>query len=106
MNSKTKLSPRNRAFTLLVGCLVLAGLVSVAALTKSTADDRAQRGEQRLLVVEAIQAKALSGYSVERQYVGRVEARRESRVGFELSGLVMQLSAEEGQRVEAGRAVH
>ncbi len=56
------------------------------------------------LVVSTIAAQHRSGYSVSREFVGVVEARRESRVGFELGGLVTELHVDEGEFIEA-RAV-
>ena len=37
--------------------------------------------------------------------MGRVEAKRQSRVGFELSGLVTELLADEGERVAPGQVI-
>lgn len=44
-------------------------------------------------------------YAVRRTFVGRVEARRESRVGFELAGTVNAVEVDEGDRVEADAAL-
>ncbi len=46
-----------------------------------------------------------TGYTIERHFVGRVEARRSSDVGFEISGMVTQVLVEEGELVEAGQVL-
>ncbi|MEM6458815.1 MAG: efflux RND transporter periplasmic adaptor subunit [Planctomycetota bacterium] len=45
------------------------------------------------------------GYAVERRFVGRIEARREADVGFELGGLVAQVGVDEGDPVAVGGVV-
>lgn len=105
MNKLSKRSVMNSVFTLLVVGVVIAGLGSVAALTSPESDSSESRDNDRVLSVTAMRARFVSGYTVERQYVGRVEARQESRVGFELSGLVIRVSADEGQQVEAGQVI-
>lgn len=57
------------------------------------------------LVVSTIAARHQSGYRVAREFVGVVEARRESRVGSELGGLVMELRADDGDFIEAGEVL-
>ena len=57
-------------------------------------------------VAVAVQAVAhRPGYEVARAFVGVVEARRESRVGFELGGKVAAVLFDEGDFVEAGEVV-
>lgn len=46
-----------------------------------------------------------SGYAVERRFVGRIEARREADLGFELGGLVAEVGVDEGAPVAAGDVV-
>ena len=105
MNKLSKRSLLNSGFTLLVVGVVLAGLGSVAALTSPEGDSSESRDDDRALSVTTMRARFVSGYAVERQYVGRVEARQESLVGFELSGLVIRVSADEGQQLEAGQVI-
>lgn len=54
------------------------------------------------LPVSALTMRELSSYTVERSFVGRVAARRESEVGFELAGAIAALGFEEGDVVESG----
>lgn len=53
------------------------------------------------LVVNTITAKHLSGYKISQAFVGIVEARRETRVGFELSGLVTEMNFDDGDFIKA-----
>lgn len=46
-----------------------------------------------------------TGYTVERSFVGRVEARRSSDLGFEIGGMVKEVLVEEGESVEAGQLI-
>jgi len=57
------------------------------------------------VVVSTIAAQRQDGYSVAREFVGVVEARRESRVGFELDGLVTELRVDEGDFIQAREAI-
>lgn len=45
------------------------------------------------------------GYTVKRSFVGRVEARRSSDLGFEIGGMVREVLVEEGQSVKAGQVI-
>ncbi len=57
------------------------------------------------LVVSTIAAQHQPGYGVSREFVGVVEARRESRVGFELGGLVTELHFDDGDFIEARQVI-
>lgn len=46
-----------------------------------------------------------TGYTVTRRYVGRIEARQETEMGFELGGLVAGVAVDEGDPVAAGAAL-
>jgi multidrug efflux pump subunit AcrA (membrane-fusion protein) len=46
---------------------------------------------------------AVDAYTVEREYVGEIAARRRSALGFEQGGTVVALLVEEGDRVAAGQ---
>ncbi|MEM6333322.1 MAG: efflux RND transporter periplasmic adaptor subunit [Planctomycetota bacterium] len=45
------------------------------------------------------------GYEVQRRYVGRVEAKREADLGFEIGGLIVEIGVDEGQAVTAGQVL-
>ncbi len=57
------------------------------------------------VVVSVGHARQLDSYNVRREFLGVVEARRESRVGFELAGELAEITAEEGDLLEAGDIV-
>lgn len=57
------------------------------------------------LVVETDMVRWRSGYEVTRSFVGRVEARQQSELGFELPGKVSEVLVDEGEVVDAGTAV-
>ncbi|MEM9399777.1 MAG: efflux RND transporter periplasmic adaptor subunit [Verrucomicrobiota bacterium] len=57
------------------------------------------------LMVNVAKLDLQDSYEVERSFVGRVEARRSSDIGFELSGKVLSVQVEEGSRIEQGSVV-
>lgn len=83
---------------------VAFGLSGVAAITAPDGGVEAARGA-RVLTVATVKARLVPGYEVRREFVGRVEARRESQVGFELGGLVTAVLAEEGDHLELGQVI-
>ena len=83
---------------------VAFGLSGVAAITAPDGGADAAR-EARVLTVATMKARLAPGYVVRREFVGRIEARRESHVGFELGGLVTALLAEEGDHLELGQVI-
>jgi RND family efflux transporter MFP subunit len=61
-------------------------------------------GQEPLVVAtEAVQWQ--DGYEVTRYFVGRIEARQESDLGFEFGGMVGDVLVEEGDLVQAGAIV-
>jgi RND family efflux transporter MFP subunit len=94
----------NGTTTIVVAGLVAAGLTGVGAATAPESDAGAVRAA-RVLPVATISAIPEPGYAVQRQFVGRIEARRQSRVGFELGGLVTALLVDEGELVEPGQVI-
>jgi len=110
-NDTTDRGPENRGFlerwrvTLVVAAVVIAGLALFGFAT-TPAEKTAPTGPgseplQALTTPVTIE----SGYLVAREFIGRVEARRESDVGFELGGQVAEVHAEEGENVERGELV-
>ena len=57
------------------------------------------------IVVAVEPAEEQAGYEVVREFVGVVEARRESPVGFELGGEVSAVLFDEGDFIEAGAVI-
>ncbi len=83
---------------------VAFGLGGVAAITAPDGGADAAR-EARVLTVATMKARLTPGYEVRWKFTGRVEAKRESQVGFELGGLVTALLAEEGDHLEVGQVI-
>ncbi len=96
--------PSRSAF--LTGFIVLAVLVSFLLVTSEdgSLDDGAQP-DSTPMVVQTLVARPLDSYSVERRFVGRIEARRESRLGFELPGTIELVAVEDGSEVKAGALI-
>ena len=57
------------------------------------------------VVVSVRPARQRDSYEVRREFLGVVEARRESQVGFELAGELAEIAAEEGDILEEGDVV-
>lgn len=104
MENTLKAKILNATTTIVVAGLVAAGLAGVGAVTAPQSDANAVPAA-RLLPVATINAVPEPGYAVQRHFVGRIEAKRQSRVGFELSGLVTELLADEGALVEPGQVI-
>ncbi|MGB0560401.1 MAG: efflux RND transporter periplasmic adaptor subunit [Spirulinaceae cyanobacterium] len=56
-----------------------------------------------ILPVNVTTAESVSTYAVQRTYTGEITAQRTSDLGFERSGLVVELLADEGDRVTPGQ---
>ncbi|MEM9444880.1 MAG: efflux RND transporter periplasmic adaptor subunit [Verrucomicrobiota bacterium] len=57
------------------------------------------------MIVNVAKLEPRNNYEVQKSFVGRVEAKRTSEIGFELSGKVLSVEVEEGNRIEAGGVV-
>ena len=55
-----------------------------------------------ILPVETISIKPVKSYQVSRNYTGQIVANRSSELSFEISGKLISLTVNEGNRVEAG----
>lgn len=84
--------------------LPVAAAASVVGVTgcQESARAVAAEGEQSALLVRVAAVETVTEYAVEREYVGRVEARRQAQVGFELGGELAAVAVDEGDRVKAG----
>ena len=89
--------------TLWIPLAVVSGWVLVALLTGALGSQASTESPERLLPVSTITAQLADSYPVQRSFVGRVEARRESDVGFELGGLVAHIHVDDGASVSAGQ---
>lgn len=77
-----------------------AGLVVLLAALPAAATEA-----PRVLAVPVLEARLDPGYELRRPFIGRVEAARSSDLGFELSGTLSSVLADEGDAVAAGQAL-
>lgn len=96
--------------SLLAACTrfyVLAAAVAPLALAAgcNTSHGNNAAAEQSALYVDTAAAERLDGYPVQREFSGRIEARRVSRVGFEIGGALTQVLVDEGDSVTEGSAL-
>ncbi len=82
-----------------VGSLALVGMTTGSAATATGSADLPT------LLVDTMRVAQQPAYEVRRSFVGRVEAARESDVGFELAGQVAELLFDEGQQVRRGQSI-
>ncbi len=95
-----------RSAPLLVVLAVVAGVVTAGGLAPGLTERSPSDDPPPVTHGVAVTPVVLeSGYDRERSYVGRVEARRESVLSFELDGLVDEVRFDEGDRVAAGEVV-
>ena len=87
------------AALLIVAGLAL-GMQMIAAARQDPPPDR-----PNTLVVRTEPIARSDAFRVPRTYIGKIEARRRSRVGFELSGRLIDLTADDGDLVEAGAVI-
>ena len=80
-------------------------LAAVLAGCDTAADAIAAQAESSALAVEIGRVEPETGYTVRRDFAGRVESRRASQVGFELGGELDRVMVEEGDFVSAGAAL-
>ncbi len=95
-----------RVLAPLGGALAIGGLALVGSLLLLGRSDAVEAPTaETALPVPVIVAEATDAYAVTRSFAGRVVARRETALAFELSGLVTEILADEGDRVAAGDIV-
>ena len=91
--------------TRLTATLLALAVLGAGALFVTRSDADATPAPEPLLRIQTLAVEAASAYEVERSFVGRVEAARESELGFELAGLLEKIWVEEGDSVERGHRV-
>lgn len=89
----------NRLGGLMIGLLLAVHLPS-SVLADSEAR-RAVSGAPRLLV-PIVSIEPVDGFALEQVFIGRIEARRRSDLGFERAGLLTEVLVREGEQVAAG----
>lgn len=87
--------------------LALAATLVAIPLLSGCAEDAAGTDipQERVLQVGVAPVNAVQSYSIERSYVGQVEAKRRSQVGFDLPGTLVRALVDEGDRVESGQTL-
>lgn len=89
--------------------MVGIGLISLVLITggalSSSPSKTSEDPPGPILKVATLRVEKQSGYGVQREFVGKVEARRRSNLSFELDGLVTAIHYDEGDRVEAGQVI-
>jgi multidrug efflux pump subunit AcrA (membrane-fusion protein) len=83
------------------GVILFSAVAALATVSQRRGEDAATPPPAPM-PVSVFKPYSSAGYDVTRWYVGRVEAARESRLGFELAGALATVVVDEGQRVQAG----
>ena len=84
--------------------LIVGAVLAFAALYPER-NQTASKVQRTAVPVTALKLQPQTGYMEHRSFVGRVESARTSAVGFEFSGLLRELSSEEGERVANGQVM-
>ena len=84
--------------------IALTVLISTAGLVLAKVETQTPTTRQATIVlpVEVTRIQPESGYTMERIFTGRVQAKRDSVLGFELAGRLADVKVDEGNRVTTG----
>ncbi len=86
--------------------LRLGFLIGPLALTVSACGENgSSTTEVQAVPVATVAAETASGYPASSSYTGRVEARLDSHLGFEIGGLLASVNVDEGASVKSGAAL-
>lgn len=97
---------RFRRKGLLLAGLGIVVLVALAALGKSDEDPSAPAIDARVVLPVSVETvRFVHRIEMSRSYTGRVRARRSSELGFQRGGRVVEVLADDGDRVEKGAAL-
>lgn len=97
---RRRFAPRTLAVAATLAVAVSAAVIYAASRAASGGAAVIERA--RALPVDVTTVDVVDSYNVSRSYSGEVVARRKSRVGFELSGMLARIDADEGATVERG----
>ena len=85
--------------------IALAALIGTAGLVLAKVEPPSPPTRQTaamVLPVDVVRVQRESGYTMQRIFTGRVQARRDSVLGFELAGRLSSVKVDEGDQVETG----
>lgn len=85
--------------------MLLAGAASAALILPSRPTEHPTVLTPRLLNVSTAAVELQDVYEVEDRFLGRIEATRSSRIGFELGGTLLRIRVHEGDPVAAGEVL-
>lgn len=108
MITETRSTKRHRS--VLIGVFLAVGMaafiiVSAGAIPVPEKTQLSTSRQARILSVDAVAVTPFARYTVQRNFVGRVEAARVSRLGFELNGMLKKVLVDEGDFVQKGQRV-
>jgi RND family efflux transporter MFP subunit len=103
MTTRTRLvrAAVSSAVVLTVG----AGVVGFGVLAAPEPAPRTEGPGLEPLLVEALAVEWEDAFTITRSFVGRVEARQETDLGFEIPGTIDEILVEEGDAIPAGSPV-
>ena len=91
--------------TLVPGLSIVGAILFAGGVFTRTATEPASTAEPSVLAVATQAAQQESGYAVAREFVGRVEARRQSQLSLELGGMLTAVLFDEGDLIHQGDVV-
>lgn len=94
--------PNVVAAAIAVAFLGVGWLLLGADPTPSHTTAAVQDGGATILSVATLTANRANGFDVEESYAGRIVSRRASNLGFERSGLLVEITVDEGAAVRVG----
>ncbi|MEO0688676.1 MAG: efflux RND transporter periplasmic adaptor subunit [Pseudomonadota bacterium] len=102
LNSDKEAAPARRKWLIPLLGLVTIGALGAALLFPSPS---ASETSARAVPVEIVTLQPESSMAVQTSYIGRVEARRRSELGFELGGELQSISVDEGDVFQKGQVL-
>jgi len=92
--------PARRRFLWAIPILLILLLTTLALLRPGSAQPPSPTAQKPVVPILTLQRD--SHYQIDQRFLGRVEARRSSQLGFELPGTVQSVAVEEGVAVRKG----
>ncbi|KKD60238.1 RND transporter [Grimontia sp. AD028] len=83
--------------------VAIAATITLLTACNSQTEEAAAQPEHNLPTVNVLTVELAPGYSVNREYVGTVQAGQSANLGFELGGKVNSLLVDEGDTVVKGQ---